>query len=129
VGQDVPVRPQDFAAALAGWLLIGIGGLVLANTAVTSGAPGVTGVDWGFALLAALVSVIAARNLWKGARWAWWLAVAYAVTALLFVVPVAAAVLFGGAEPVGTGWDVVLFPSLTALMLACLAALWVARRQ
>jgi hypothetical protein len=122
--------PKRVPEALAGWLLIVFGGLVLANTAVSSGGVGVTGSDWSFALLVALSSALIARSLWGGARWAWWAAATYGMVGLFFVLPVTLTILLGSSsEPVGTGWDVLLFPSITAVMVVLLAALWLVRRN
>jgi hypothetical protein len=127
-GQDVPSSGANAPAVFAGWMLLAVGGLMLANTAFASVGPGVTGSDWSFTLLAAVASVVTARGLWVGARWAWWTAVAYAVAGLFFVLPVVIALLFGSwGEPVGTGWDVLFFPLITAVMIASLVALWIAR--
>jgi hypothetical protein len=125
LGQDVPSGREIFARALAGWMLLALGWLVLANTAIASAGPEVTGSDWSFALLAALTATVTARGVWLGARWAWWLAAAYGAAGLFFVLPVTAAVLFGPSrDPVGTGWDIVLFPLITGVTFALLAALW-----
>jgi hypothetical protein len=129
-GQNVPVTRSDVAHAFAGWMMLAIGALVLANTGVSSASPAVTGADWSFALTAAVISLVTARGLWDGARWAWWIAVPYGLAGLFFVLPVTASIAFGAAhEPVGTGWDVLLFPLITALMVALLVALWMGRPQ
>jgi hypothetical protein len=129
-GQNVPPTRSDIAHAVAGWMMLAGGGLVLVNTAVSSASPAVTGADWSFALTAAVVSLVTARGLWGGARWAWWVAVSCGLVGLFFVLPVIAAMVFGPIrEPLGTGWDLLLFPSITALMLALLAALWIGRPQ
>jgi hypothetical protein len=111
-------------------MVLAVGTLVLVNTGVSSASPAATGADWSFALTAAVISLITARGLWLGARWAWWVAASYGLAGLLFVLPVAAAIVFGASrEPVGTGWDVLLFPLTTALTLALLVALWIGRPQ
>ena len=126
-GQNVPTR-VEYARALSGWLILSVGGLVLVNTATSSASPDVTGSDWSFALLAALISVVTGRGLWLAARWAWWTALIYGATGLFFLLPVTAAVVFGPTrEPAGTGWDVLLFPLATAAMIALLAALAITR--
>jgi hypothetical protein len=127
-GQNVPGNRESAARAFAGWMLVATGGLVLANTAISSAGPEVTGSDWSFALLAATIAYVAARGLWTGSRWAWWVSLAYGGVGLFFVLPVTAAIVFGSSrEPVGTGWDTLLFPVITAVMLALVAALWIAR--
>jgi hypothetical protein len=127
-GQNVPSSREDVARLFAGWMILVEGGLVLAHTAVSSVGSGVTGSDWSFALLVALTSVLTARGLWLGARWAWWVSVAFGATGLFFLLPVTAAVLFGAsAEPIGTGWDILVFPLMTAVMLALVVAAWMAR--
>jgi len=113
---------------LSGWLILSVGGLVLANTATSSASPDVTGSDWSFALLTALISLVTARGLWLAARWAWWTALVYGTAGLFFLLPVTAAVLFGPTpEPAGTGGDSLLFPVATAVMLVLLVALWMTR--
>jgi hypothetical protein len=109
-------------------MIVASGGLVLANTAISSAGPEVTGSDWSFALLAAVIAYLTARGLWSSARWAWWVGLGYGAVGLFFTLPVTAAVVFGASrEPVGTGWDLLLFPAITAVMLALVAALWIAR--
>jgi hypothetical protein len=126
-GQDVPTRGADTARILAGWMIVVTGGLVLANTAISSAGPEVTGSDWMFALLAAVVSIVAARSLWRGVRGAWWTAAAYDAVALFFVLPVMIGMLLGASrELVGAGWDMVFFPTVTAALLVLSAALWIA---
>ncbi|MGE0161447.1 MAG: hypothetical protein AB7T31_18870 [Gemmatimonadales bacterium] len=122
-GQDVPSE-GDVGRIFAGWMLLMIGGLVLVNTGLSSAAPGVTGADWSFALLAAMTSILTARTLWVGDRWAWWVAAAYGVVGTFFVLPITIALVFGSPrEPIGTGLDALLFPSLTAVLLALLVSL------
>jgi hypothetical protein len=126
-GHNVPSDPE-YGRALSGWLILSVGALILANTATSSVSPDVTGSDWSFALLTALISVVTARGLWLAARWAWWTALGYGVVGLFFLMPVTAAVVFGPTtEPAGTGWDAVLFPVATVAMVALLAALWTTR--
>jgi hypothetical protein len=128
LGQDVPGRAEDTARLLAGWMLLVVGGLLLVNTSLASVGAGVSGSDWALVLLAVTASVIAARSLWRSAPGAWWMAAAYDAVGLFFVLPVMVAILFGASrEPVGTGWDVVFFPAVTAALLAVSAALWIAR--
>lgn len=127
-GQDVPGGRQNVARVFAGWMIAAAGGLVLANTAISSAGPEVTGSDWSFALLAGVIAYLTARGLWSSARWAWWVGLGYGAVGLFFALPVTAAVVFGDSrEPVGTGWDALLFPTITAVMLALLGALWIAR--
>jgi hypothetical protein len=127
-GQEVPSGRANVARVIAGWMIVATGGLVLANTAISSAGPAVTGSDWSFALLAAVIAYLVARGLWSGARWAWWVGLVYAAVGLFFALPVAVALVFGAsAEPVGTGWDLLLFPATTVLLLALLGALWMAR--
>jgi len=127
-GRNVPHDLPTDARMFAGWLLVAVGGMVLANTGISSAAPGVTGADWSFALLVVVASVVIARSLWAGARWAWWTSAAYGAVGLFAVLPLTGAIAFGpSTEPVGTGWDVVLFPLITAIMVALLAALWISR--
>ena len=127
-GQDVPGGRQNVARVFAGWMIAAAGGLVLANTAISSAGPEVTGSDWSFALLAAVIAYLTARGLWSSARWAWWVGLGYGAVGLFFALPVTAAVVLGDSrEPVGTGWDVLLFPAITAILLALLSALWIAR--
>jgi hypothetical protein len=129
-GPIMVTMPKSVPEALAGWLLIVFGGLVLAHTAVSSGGAGITGSDWSFALLVALSSFLIARSLWLEARWAWWASLGYGVVGLFFVLPVTLTILFGAStEPVGTGWDPLLFPLITAVMVTLLAALWLVRRN
>jgi len=130
VRQDVSGGLENTARLLAGWLMLVVGGLLLANTGLASVGAEVNGSDWAFALLAAVASIVAARSLWRGARGAWWVAAAYDAVGLFFVLPVMVAILFGASrEPVGTGWDVVFFPAVTVALLAVSAALWIARPQ
>ena len=58
LGQDVPSGREIFARAFAGWMLLALGWLVLANTAIASAGPEVTGSDWSFALLAASTTTV-----------------------------------------------------------------------
>jgi hypothetical protein len=126
-GQDVP-RRENTARLLAGWLMLVVSGLLLANTVLASAGVGVSGSDWALALLAAVGSFVAARSLWTGARGGWWMAAAYDAIGIFFVLPVMIAILFGGSrEPVGTGWDVIFFPAVAAALAASAAALWIAR--
>jgi hypothetical protein len=114
---------------LTSWLLIVFAGLVFANTGVSALRAGATGADWSFALLLVMVAAVAARNLWVGMRWAWWLALGLAATGLFFVLPVTGTILFGGStEPVGTGWDIVFFPLTTTVLVALIVALWLRHR-
>jgi hypothetical protein len=113
---------------LSGWLTLCVGVPVLANTATSSASPDVTGSDWSFALLTALISLVTARGLWLAARWAWWTALCYGAVGLFFLLPVTGAVVFGPTtEAAGTGWDAVLFPVATAAMITLMAALWMTR--
>lgn len=114
---------------MAGWLLITFAGLVLANTGVAALRTDATAADWSFAVLLVVVSAVAARSLWVGMRWAWWLALGLAAVGLFFVLPVTGTILFGGSiEPVGTGWDIVFFPLTTTVLVALVAALWLRRK-
>ncbi|MEQ1854980.1 MAG: hypothetical protein ABL963_00840 [Longimicrobiales bacterium] len=109
----------------ASWLLVTFAGLVLAFTGVSALRSAATGADWSFAVLVVVVAATTARRLWLGTRWAWWLALAIALAGLFFVLPVTGAILLGGStEPVGTGWDIALFPLTAAVLCALLATLW-----
>ncbi len=115
---------------MAAWLLIVFAGLVLANTGVSTVRAVATGADWSFTLLLVVVVAVAARSLWIGMRWAWWLALGLAAAGLFFVLPVTVTILLGGStEPVGTGWDIMFFPLTTAVLAALIAALWLLRRR
>lgn len=113
---------------MAAWLLIVFAGLVLANTGVSALRADATGADWSFAVLLVVVAAVAARSLWVGVRWAWWLALGLAAVGLFFVLPITGTILFGGStEPVGTGWDIMFFPLTTTVLAALVAALWLRR--
>lgn len=115
---------------MAGWLLIVFAGLVLANTGVSALRAAATGADWSFALLLVVVAAVAARSLWVGMRWAWWVALGLAAVGLFFVLPVTGTILFGGStEPVGTGWDIVFFPLTTIVLATLVASLWPLRKS
>ena len=114
---------------MAAWLLVAFAGLILANTGVSAVRAEATGADWSFAVLLVVVAAVAARSLWVGFRWAWWLALGLAAVGLFFVLPVTGTILLGGSiEPVGTGWDIVFFPLTTTVLVALVAALWLLRK-
>lgn len=122
-------RAKGAPAGVAGWLLIVFAALVLANTAVAALTSSATGADWSFTLLLVVVAGAAARSLWSGLRWAWWIALALAFVGLFFMLPVTGTILLGGStEPVGTGWDIVFFPLSTVVLVALVSALWAQRR-
>lgn len=106
-------------------ILWSFGLLVLAHFFVASfNQVGATLVDLGFAVLILVVAGVSARGLRRRARWGWFGALALAVPTLFFVAPVTGTILLGGgAQPIGTGWDVFFFPAAAVLMLALLALL------
>ena len=111
-----------------GWassVLWSFGFLVVAHFFVASvNRVGATLADLGFALLILVVSGLSARGLGRRARWAWFAALLLALPSLFFVAPVTGTILLGGgAQPIGTGWDVFFFPAATLLMLVLLALL------
>ncbi len=113
---------------MAAWLLIVFAGLVLANTGVSTVRAVATGADWSFTVLLVVVVAVAARSLWIGMRWAWWLALGLAAAGLFFVLPVTVTILLGGStEPVGTGWDIAFFPLTTIVLAGLVSALWLRR--
>lgn len=113
--------PWVRAAAL---LLVAYGVLVLLNAVVLwlSGDWAAAG-DLSFGVLLLVVVGITGAALRRGQTWAWWLALLLDIAGLFFVFPVVASIILGaGTDPVGTGWDVVFFPTV-ALVLGALAAL------
>ena len=123
---SVASRPDRHApGAWAARLLVTFGALTVAHWFVASAhLIGQSVADLGFALLLGGLTVVVARGLLGGARWARWGAFALAGTGIFFVAPVAATILLGGgAEPIGTGWDVVYFPLALLLLTAVIAVL------
>lgn len=113
------------ATHTAPWLALALGTLAAASGALAAARDGPRTSELWFGIGVLVGAALVARGLSRGARWAWWLAFAGTLVGLFFVLPITGAVLFGGSlEPVGTGWDLVLFPLGAALLVALLLALW-----
>ena len=120
-----PAPPVPRRIALASRLLWLFGLLVLVHFFVSSiNRVGATLTDLAFALLIVIIAALSGRGLRRRARWAWVAALLLALGTLFFVAPVTATILLGGgAQPIGTGWDVVFFPASTGIHLALLGLL------
>ena len=110
---------------LACGLVLIFWGLLAMNTWIAAVRVGVTGSDVSFVLLVLAAAIAIVIGLIRRSPWAWWGALALAVVALFFVLPVTGTQLLGGpSDPVGTGWDVVFFPVTTGVLVALLVLLW-----
>jgi len=104
--------------------------LVAANTWVAALRIGITGSDVSFVMLLLVAALAIGLGLIRRSPLAWWCALGLALVGLFFVLPVVGTILLGGpANPVDTGWDVVLFPAMTAVSLVLVWALWRARAE
>jgi hypothetical protein len=93
-------------------------------------AQALTGSDLSFVVVVLLTTSLCGYGLRRRALWAWWASFLQAGLGLFFVLPVVGTILLGGTtEPVGTGWDIVFFPLSTAILVALLVLLVMARRQ
>jgi peptidoglycan/LPS O-acetylase OafA/YrhL len=120
-----PRRTSPGATRTAPWLVLALGLVVAANTGLSALRSSARASELGLGIALFAGAALVARGLRRGARWAWWLSLLAAVVGLFFVLPVVGAVLFGGPlEPVGTGWDVILFPLSAAILVALLVVLW-----
>ena len=117
------VAPQ--AVAWASHLVVSFGVIMLVHFFVVSYTmAGVSAADFSFAVLLLVAAAVCGRGMRRRARWAWFGALALALGGLFFVAPIVMTILLGGGpDPVGTGWDVVFFPLVAAILVALLAML------
>jgi len=115
----------------SGRLLVAFGTLLLVHGFVAARHVFASStVDLAIFVVIFLVCLGTARGLWRRAPWAWWMALGVALVALFFVAPVAGTIILGGgAEPVGTGWDVLFFPLAAVILVGVLIMLRWARNE
>jgi len=122
-------RAATPSARLASWLVVAFGALFALHSVIGRGQA-VTGSGLSFAAVVLLTTSLCGYGLRRRSLWAWWASLLLAGLGLFFVLPVVGAILLGTTtEPVGTGWDVIFFPLTTAILIALLALLVMARRQ